>query len=110
MRIKDIKPGGWIRYNDGSGTSEIRKVVSFKYDKGYTNGYGFFLEGLDYGRLFERKDFKYSDNIADLIKKDERVMKIADHYMLGKILSKEEFIKEVKNEKQTKIATESRRT
>lgn len=99
MRIKDIKPGGWIRYNDDSDTSEIRKVVAFKYEKGYTNGYGFFLEGMSYGLLFERKKFEYSDDVADLIKKGERVMKIQGHYMLGKSFSKEEFIKEVKNER-----------
>lgn len=98
MRIKDIKPGGWIRYNDASDTPEIGKVIAFEYDKRYTNGYCFHLEGQDYGRLYERKDFKYSDNVADLIKKDERVVKIAGHYMLGKSFSKEEFIEEVKNE------------
>ncbi|WP_407457186.1 hypothetical protein [Fibrobacter sp.] len=98
MRIKDIKPGGWIRYNDASGTPEIGKVTAFEYDKKCTNNYCLYLEGQDYGRLFERKDFKYSDDVADLIKKDERVIKIAGHYMLGKSFSKEEFIKEVKNE------------
>lgn len=98
MRIKDIKPGGWIRYNNGSNTSEIRKVVAFKYEKDCVNGYGFFLEDMGYGLLFERKDFKYSDNVADLIKKDERVMKVQGHYILGKSFSKEEFVKEVKNE------------
>lgn len=99
MRIKDIKPGGWIRYNDDSDNPEIRKIVTFSYDKDCVNGYGFFLEGMSYGLLFERKEFKYSDNIADLIKKDERVMKIAGHYMLGKSFSKEEFIKEMENER-----------
>lgn len=101
MRIKDIKPGGWIRYNrhnDDSDTPEIGKIVTFRYYKGYTNGYCFHLEGHDYGRLFERKDFKYSDNVADLIKKDECIVKIQGHYMLGKSFSKEEFIKEVENE------------
>ena len=98
MRIKDIKPGGWIRYNDDSDAPEIRKIVAFKYDKGYTNGYGFFLEGEAFGRLFGRKDFKYSDDVADLVKKDERVMKIQGHYMIGKSFSKEEFVKEVKND------------
>lgn len=98
MRIKDIKPGGWIRYNDGSDCPELGKVVAFGYDKGYTNGYCFHLEGQDYGRFFERKEFKYSDDVADLIKKDERVIKIAGHYMLGKSFSKEDFIKGAKNE------------
>ena len=97
MRIKDIKPGGWIRYNDGSDCPEIGKIAIFRYDKGYTNGYYFHMEGQDGGRLFERKDFKYSDNVADLIKKDERVIKILGHYLLGKSFSKEEFVKEVKN-------------
>lgn len=98
MRIKDIKPGGWIRYNDGSDCPEIGKIVAFSYDKDCKNGYCFHLEGQDYGRLFERKDFKHSDNVGDLIKKDERVMKVHGRYMLGKSFSKEEFIKEVKNE------------
>lgn len=99
MKIKDIKPGGWIRYNDKSDNPELGKVTAFRYDNDCINGYCFYLEGQDYGRLFERKDFKYSDNVADLIKKDERVMKIQGHYMLGKSFSKEEFIKEVKNER-----------
>lgn len=99
MSIKDIKPGGWIRYNDDSGVPEIGKVTAFKYDRKYANGYCFHLEGHDYGRLYERKDFKYSDDVADLIKKDERITKIQGHYILGKSFSKEEFIKEVKNEK-----------
>lgn len=102
MKIKDIKPGGWIRYNDYSGIPEIApelgKVTKFEHDKRYANGYYFHLEGQDYGRFFERKEFKYSDDVADLIKKDERVIKIAGHYMLGKSFSKEEFIKEMKNE------------
>ena len=98
MRIKDIKPGGWIRYNDDSGTPELGKVARFEYDKECVNGYCFFLEGRGYGLLFERKEFKYSDNVADLIKKDERIVKIHGHYMLGKSFSKEEFVKEVKND------------
>lgn len=96
MRIEDIKPGGWIRYNNGSDCPEIGKIAIFRYDKGVTNGYCFHLEGQDYGRMFERKDFKYSDNVADLIKKDERVVKVQGHYMLGKSFSKEEFIEELK--------------
>lgn len=100
MRIKDIKSGGWIRYNDASDTPELGKVARFEYDKRFVNGYCFYLEKHDYGRLFGRKEFKYSDNVADLIKKDERVIKIAGHYMLGKSFSKEEFVKEVKNERQ----------
>lgn len=98
MKIKDIKPGGWIRYNDDSDCPEIGKIVKFRYHKGFTNGYCFRLEGHDCGRLYERKDFKYSGNVANLIKKDERVMKIQGHYMLGKSFSKEEFIEEVENE------------
>ena len=98
MRIKDIKPGGWIRYNDNSNCPEVGKIVLFRYDKECINGYCFYLEGEDCGLLFERKDFKYSDDVADLIRKDERVMKIQGHYMLGKSFSKEEFIKEAKNE------------
>lgn len=98
MKIKDIKSGGWIRYNDDSGTPELGKVTRFDYDKRCVNGYCFHLERQDYGSLFERKDFKYSNNVADLIKKDERVMKIQGHYMLGKNLSREEFIKEMKND------------
>lgn len=99
MKIKDIKPGGWIRYNDASDAPELGKVARFEYDKRCVNGYCFHLKGQDYGILFERKDFKYSDDVADLIKKDERVIKIQGHYMLGKSFSKEEFIKEVKNER-----------
>lgn len=98
MRIKDIRPGGWIRYNEDSDTPEIGKITNFGYYKGFANGYCFRLEGQDYDRLYGRKDFKYSDNVADLIKKDERVMKIRGHYILGKSLSKEEFVKEVENE------------
>lgn len=103
MRIEDIKPGGWIRYNDDSDCPEIGKIIAFSYDKGYTNGYCFHLEEQDYGRLFGRKDFKYSNDVADLIKKDERVMKIQGHYILGKSFSKEEFIKEVKNDNKTEM-------
>lgn len=98
MRIKDIKVGGWVRYAFGD-TVELAKVREFEYDKRYTNGYCFHFEGQYYGRLFERKEFKYSDNVADLIKKDECIVKIQGHYMLGKSFSKEDFIKEVKNEK-----------
>ena len=98
MRIENIKSGGWLRYNGNSGCPEIRKVTAFSYDKNYVNGYRFHLEGEDYGLLFKREDFKYSDNVADLIKKDERIVKNHGHYMLGKSFSKEEFIKEVKNE------------
>lgn len=98
MKIKDIKTGGWIRYNDGSEIPEIGKIIAFRYDRGYANGYYFHLEGQDYGRCFERKEFKYSDNVSDLIKKDERVVKIQGHYMLGKSFSKEEFAKEMENE------------
>lgn len=98
MRIKNIKPGGWIRYNGELDNPEIGKVTAFEYDKKYINGYCFHLDGQNYGILFERKDFKYSDNVADLIKKDERVMKIAGHYVLVKSFSKEDFIKEMNNE------------
>ena len=98
MRIKDMKPGGWIRYNDDSDFPEIGRIVTFEYNKSFVNGYCFHLEGQDYGRLYERKEFKYSDNVADLIKEDERVIKISGHYILGKGFSKEEFIKEVMNE------------
>ena len=45
MRTKDIKSGGWIRYNDDSDCPEIGKITAFSYDKGYTNGYCFHLEG-----------------------------------------------------------------
>ena len=55
------------------------------------------LSGIE-ERFKEYEDFKYSDDVADLIKKDERITKIQGHYILGKSFSKEEFIKEVKNE------------
>lgn len=92
MKIKDIKAGGWVRYilDDGVGLAKVRE---FEYDKSYVNGYCFRFEGQDCGLLFERKDFKYSDNVADLIKKGERVLELKNHYFICDSFTKDEFVK-----------------
>lgn len=92
MKIKDIKAGGWVRYIYGDAI-ELAKVREFNYDKKYTNGYSFSFEGRDYGVLFERKDFKYSDNVADLIRKGERVIELKNHYFICNSFTKDEFVK-----------------
>lgn len=93
MKISDIKPGGWVRFGDGCGRPELARVESFVYNRNYTNGYSFVFQGDCYGRLFERKEFKYSDHVSDLIKKNEVVCEIDGRYMVGKGFSKEDFIK-----------------
>lgn len=96
MKIKDIKAGGWARfsYDDGkTQTPEIAKVKEFKYDRRYANGYCFYFDNCDFGYLFERKDFKYSDDVAELIKKTERIVEIRGHYLICKSFTKDEFIK-----------------
>ena len=92
MRIKDIKAGGWVRYISDDAI-ELAKVREFKYDKTIANGYCFRFEGEDWGLLFERKDFKYSDNVADLIRKGERVLEIKNHYFICNSFTKDEFVK-----------------
>lgn len=93
MRISDIKPGGWVRFGDSYDRPELARVESFSYDRSYANGYRFVFQGDDYGLLFERKDFKYSEHVGDLIKKNEVVCEIDGRYMVGKKFSKEDFIK-----------------
>ena len=92
MKIKDIKAGGWVRYISDDGI-ELAKVRDFKHYKEYTNGYCFYFEGQDYGSLFERKEFKYSDNVADLFRKGERVIELKNHYFICNSFTKEEFVK-----------------
>lgn len=92
MKIGDIKPGGWVRYTL-EGSVELAKVREFAYYKKCANGYCFRFEGQDYGSLFEREDFKYSDNVADLIKKGERVIELKNHYFICNSFTKDEFIK-----------------
>lgn len=100
MKIKDIKAGGWVRYISDDDAIELSKVREFKYDKTIANGYCFYFEGEDWGSLFERKDFKYSDNVADLIKRGERVIELQGHYFICNAFTKDEFIKKygAKNE------------
>lgn len=93
MKIKDIKAGGWIRYICSDGDIELARVEEFRYEKGYTNGYCFDLRCHEYGLLLERGDFKYSDNVADLIKKGERVVEIKNRYFICDAFTKDEFIK-----------------
>lgn len=100
MRIKDIKAGGWVRTGDSIGRPELLKVTSFSYDRSCVNGYCFHFRGLDYGLLLERKDFKYSDNVEDLIKKNERVLEYEGKYIICNGYSKDEFIKLCREEKQ----------
>lgn len=99
MKIKDIKAGGWIRFTSDD-VAELAKIQKFDYDKTYTNGYCFYLDGRDCGLLFERKEFEYSDNVADLIKKGESVVVLENHYLICNFFTKDEFIKslEVINE------------
>lgn len=92
MKIKDIKPGGWVRYILDDGV-ELAKVREFKHDKRYANGYCFRFEGHVYGSLLKREDFKYSDNVADLIKKGERVIELKNHYFICNSFTKDEFVK-----------------
>lgn len=91
MKIKDIKAGGWVRYISDDAI-ELAKVREFKYDKTFANGYCFRFEGYDWGILFERKQFKYSNNVADLIKKGERVLEIKNHYFICNSFTKDEFV------------------
>lgn len=103
MKIKDIKAGGWVRFNYDDGEMqavEIAKVKEFHYDREYANGYCFRFENSDIGSLFERKEFKYSDDVTDLIKKTERVVEIKGSFLVCKSLTKDEFIKKygAKNE------------
>ena len=103
MKIKDIKAGGWVRftYDDSEiPAAELAKVKEFHYDRRYANGYGFRFENCDYGSLFERNDFKYSDDVADLIKKTERIVEIMGHFLICESFTKDEFIKKygAKNE------------
>lgn len=93
MRISDIKPGGWVRFGDSYDRPELARVESFVYNRNYTNGYSFVFQGDCYGLLFERKEFKYSDHVSNLIKKNEVVCEIDGRYMVGKEFSKEAFIK-----------------
>lgn len=92
MKIKDIKAGGWVRYIFDN-TIVLAKVREFEYDKTIANGYRFRFEGKDCGLLFERKDFKYSDNVAELIKKGERVIELNNHYFICNSFTKDEFVK-----------------
>lgn len=92
MKIENIKAGVWARYKSDDAI-ELAKVRDFRYDKGYSNGYCFHFEGRDYGLLFERKDFKYSDNVADLIEKGERVVELKNHYFICNSFTKDEFVK-----------------
>lgn len=92
MKIKDIKAGGWVRYISNDGIV-LAKVREFSYDKEVVNGYCFYFDGEDYGLLFERKEFKYSDNVADLIKKGERVLEVNNHYFICNSFTKNEFVK-----------------
>ena len=92
MKIKDIKPGGWVRYVSG-GTDELARIREFEYDKKYVNGYCFRFEGQEYGLLLEREDFKYSDNVADLIRKGEGVVELRGHYFICNSFTKDEFAK-----------------
>lgn len=103
MKIKDIKSGGWVRFRFDDGktkTVEIAKVKEFYYHRGYTNGYGFSFENNDFNPLFERKDFKYADDVADLIKETERIVEIRGHYLICDAFTKDEFVKKygAKNE------------
>lgn len=91
MRIKDIKAGGWVRYISDDAI-ELAKVRKFEYDRSYANGYCFWFEGQDWGSLFKRKDFKYSNNVADLIKKRERVIELKGHYFICNAFTKDEFV------------------
>lgn len=92
MSPKDIKVGGWVRYTSDDAI-ELAKVKEFEYDRSYANGYCFRFEGRDYGLLFERKDFKYSDNVANLIRKGERVLELKNHYFICNSFTKDEFVK-----------------
>lgn len=98
MRIKDIKPGGWVRYTCGNAV-ELAKVQEFEYDRECLNGYCFRFEGQDYGSLFERKDFEYSDNVADLIGEEERVVELKNHYLICNSFAKDEFVKRLEVKK-----------
>ena len=105
MKIKDIKAGGWVRfsYDDGGmQTAEIAKVKEFHYDRTHTNGYEFRFENRSYGELFERKDFKYADDVADLIKERERIVEIKGSYLVCNALTKDEFIKKYGAKNETK--------
>lgn len=91
MKIKDIKAGGWVRFK-WDGDEELAKVREFKYDRTIANGYIFHFEEYDCGLCFERKDFKYSDNVANLIKKGERVLGLNNHYYICSSFTKDEFV------------------
>lgn len=95
MKIKDIKAGGWVRYISDDAI-ELAKVREFEYDKRYSNGYCFRFEGREYGTLFRRRDFKYSDNVADLIRKGERVLELKNHYFICESFTKDEFVEKQK--------------
>lgn len=94
MRIKDIKAGGWVRFK-WDGDEELAKVKEFSYTREYVNGYAFRFEGYDCGLCFERKDFKYSNNVANLIKKGERVLGLDNHYYFANSFTKDEFVKKI---------------
>lgn len=91
MRVKDIKAGGWVRYYS-DGAIELAKVRKFEYDRRYANGYCFWFEGQDCGSLFERKDFKCSNNVSDLIRKGERVVELQGRYFICNAFTKDEFV------------------
>ncbi len=102
MKIKDIKPGGWVRYISG-GANELAKVREFEYDKRCVNGYCFRFEGQDYGSLFERKEFEYSDDVADLIREGERVIELKGHYLICNTFTKDEFLKSLEMENEQRL-------
>nr|DAQ04080.1 MAG TPA: hypothetical protein [Caudoviricetes sp.] len=91
MKIKDMKAGGWVRYSHDD-VIELAKVQKFIYDKEFANGYCFYFEGHGYGLTFERKEFEYSNNVADLIKKKERVSKVNKYYYICDSFTKDEFV------------------
>lgn len=99
MRIKDIKAGGWVRTKTTK-WPELYRVTEFRYDRSVVNGYIFHFQGVDCGLMFERNEFKYSENVGDLIKKDEQILERDGEFIICKGYSRDEFIKLCEEEKE----------
>lgn len=99
--MSKVKVGGWMRWHvretdvDGDvGYDELAKIIKSRYYADVQNGYAFELQGpRTCGLLFEEKDFEYADDAADLFKEGEVAVKAGQRYIIGKALTKEDFLK-----------------
>lgn len=49
--------------------------------------------------MFKREEFKYSNNVVNLIKEEEGVIEVNGRYYVGNYIAKSEFVKKFGGEK-----------